>query len=492
MQRRFARAVLRALSVLGAGVTIAASVAVSAPAATAAPDTPSVLAKSVQDVTHPGADPVGHGDTLNWVLGYTDNAGSGPATVTDPVDAAGTGQTYVPGSLTVPPGWTPSYSTDGTTFVGTDPGAGTVAVRATDPDSQPGGTNLADLLLAPVNPTATATGGDGYTPIIYRAPSGEVQAWNMFHHQVPTAPKVVCSDLSTGAPCAGGPWPRPVNTTPGPLGSGATGDIGSTLTPQYVQDPARPGTVYYAAITASSVGVGCLDLAAQADCGYVPLETVANGTLSGFVQQGGDIYGVGIDGRTLCMTLATQQPCAGEPYAPVVPGNRANANNFQGSLAVVSGRVFISSTTLNGNTPVLGCFDPATTSACAGWPAPKAVGTVVNAATYDAYPAYDTAGDETGVCSTTTSAQTTCYGVDGSGLTAPTVFNGLGSQLVFNPETIRAPGGDLKSYFGFWITTVSGATVCYDWTTAAPCAGFPLPDPHPNVNGGATRDYGLE
>ncbi len=492
MKRRYRRAVMRAFTIVGVVSATVLGFAVAAPQANAAQSATSTLAKSAQDVTHPGASPVNHGDTLNWVLSYADNAASGPAaaTITDPIAAAGTGQTYVPGSLRVPQGWTPSYSTDGTTFGPTDPGTATVAVRATNPTARQGGTNLGNLLLEPVQPTPTSTGGDGYSPIIHRTAAGDVQAWNIYHHLVAAAPKAVCTDLATGAPCAGGPWPRPLNTAVGPLGSGSTGDIATSLTPQYVQDPNRPGVVYYAAITASSVGVGCLDMGAQANCGYFPLESVANGTLSGFVANGGDIYGVGVDGRVLCLNMASQAPCANEPYAAVVPGNRVGAGgNFEGSLAVAGGKVFISSSP-SGATPVLGCFDPATGGACANWASAKPVGPA-GTGTFSAYTAYDTAGNSVGACSTTSgTVVSTCYAINGSNIAAPTVFNGDNGRSVFSTETARAPGGDLKSYTGMWSSGTNGWTVCYDWTTAAACAGFPLPDAHPNVNGGATRDYG--
>jgi hypothetical protein len=447
----------------------------------------SVLSKNVQDVTSPGANPVNHADNLNWVVGYTDNGPVGPssASITDPV---GAGQTYVPGSLRVPPGWTPSWSTDGTTFQATDPGAAAVAVRATNPGARQGGTNLADILLAPVQPTATSTGGDGYSPFVHRAPNGDIQAWNMFHHLGPAFPKLVCSDLTTGAPCAGGPWPRPVNTTPGPFGAGSTGDIASPLTPQYVFDPGRPGVVYYVATAAGQTGAGCLDLNAQANCGFFPLDTT-NGA-AGFVTLGGNLYGVGSDGKVLCLTIASQAPCPGQPYPAIVPPNNNNpGNQYQGSMTVVNGKVFASAGPVN-STPVLACFDPATNTTCAGWPAPKNIAPAGNTS-YDAYTAYDTSGNPIGACATTVGAPTaiaTCYTVAGAPLAAPAVFGSLpAGQLVFNPETTVAPDGDLQSYFGVWGGSVRGATVCYDWTRAAACpGGIALPQTHPNV----TRDYG--
>jgi hypothetical protein len=495
MRRRFFGTGLRAYATLAAGLAVVAvtsGVAHSAPATTS---TPSTLTKSAQDVTSPGANPVNHSDTLNWVLSYTDNGPTGPsqATITDPIAGAGTTQTYVPGSLQVPPGWTPSWSTDGTNYQNTDPGTSTVSVRAGNPGARQGGTNLANILLAPVQPTATATGGDGYTPIVYRQPDGTVQAWNMYHHLVAPAPKLVCSDLTTGAPCAGGPWPRPVNTAPGPFGSGSTGDIASTLTPQYVQDPGRPGVVYYAAITASSVGVGCLDLGAQANCGYFPLigSGIAHG-LAGLVTTGGNLYGVGSNGQVLCLSIASQSPCPGQPYAPIVPANNNTAGaNYLGSLTVANGKVFASSSP-GGAAPVLGCFDPATDAACAGWATPLAIAPAGNS-TYNDYTAYDTAGNAVGACATTTgnpNSISTCYTLGGAPLAAPTMFNSLTDQLIFDPETVHGPDGHLRTYTGTWGGSSTGDTVCYDWTAAAPCAGFPLPATHPGANGGVTRDYG--
>ncbi|MFF5715210.1 hypothetical protein [Streptomyces sp. NPDC012756] len=116
----------------------------------------------------------------------------------------------------MPPGWTAAWSSDGTTFTGSDPGTATRAVRASHPAARPGGTAHANDLLPPVRPTAQSTGGDGFTPVLHRTDSGDVEAWNMYHHTGPAAPQAVCSNLSTGQPCAGGPWPRPLNTTPGP------------------------------------------------------------------------------------------------------------------------------------------------------------------------------------------------------------------------------------------------------------------------------------
>ncbi|GAA4832536.1 DUF7617 domain-containing protein [Kitasatospora terrestris] len=484
---------------------VAAGAARSGPSTAAA----SALVKSAQNVTHPGAAAADHGDTVNWTVRY-ENAAAGaaaPATITDPITGAGSAQTYVPGSLRVPPGWTPSWSTDGSTFAPTDPGTATTAVRAENPPVRGTGTSLAAPLLAPVRPTAQSTGGDGFTPILHRTASGEVQAWNIYHHAGRTAPQVVCSNLSTGQPCTGGPWPRPLNTTAGPLGTGATGDIGSPLTPQYVLDPQHPGQVLYPAVTAGSVGVGCLDLDAHANCGYTALAPTGTtpssaNSLAGLVLAGDNVYGVATTGQVLCLAAATRTPCAGQPYAPVVTPNHdlpSTPNSlYLGATTVVGGKVFASSSPQgSGSTapgaPAIGCFDTSTLTACAGWTTPHLAGPNAGYYTYDVYTAYDTAGHPDGVCTSTVGGAnvlTTCYGLDGSARSAPGTLSTLaGGVLTFNPETVTTESGT-RSYFPVWGGSVAGATVCHDWTTAAPCAGFPLPATHPGVNGGATRDYG--
>ncbi|HEV7931399.1 MAG TPA: hypothetical protein VGP70_03630 [Actinomadura sp.] len=506
MRRAIHSGAVRTLSLTTAGLLLAgAMIGMSSTAAPAAEA--SVLKKSAQNVTHPGAGPAGHGDVINWVVEHTGNgsAGPAPATITDPINGASSAQTYEPGSLKVPPGWTPSWSTDGTTFQDGDTGGATTAVRASNPSARQGGTNLGAALLPPLRSVNTPTGGDGFSPILYRA-AGRVEAWNTYHHSRVPAPVLVCTDLTTGQLCSGGPWPKPLNITPGPLGSGSTADIATTLTPQYVFDPDRPGVVYYAAVTGQAVGVGCLDLGARANCGFFPLTSrggspsSVNG-LAGLVRAGGDLYGVATTGQVVCLSMASRTPCAGQPYAPIVPADNdqpgAGHNDFLGAMAVAGGKVFASSSPLNSSSgshpPALGCFDPGTHGSCAGWSTPLAIA-AAGYYTYNAYPAYNTAGDAVGVCATTTGGsapQTKCYAVDGSSLAAPSGFGSLpGALLTFNPETFRGADGHTHSYFPIWGGNVAGATVCYDWTAAAPCAGFPAPATHPGVNGGATRDYG--
>ncbi|MFI0937472.1 hypothetical protein [Streptomyces sp. NPDC021020] len=361
----------------------------------------------------------------------------------------------------------------------------------------PGGTR--GRAARPASTGPGDTGGDGFTPLLFHAPSGDVEAWSISHHTGPADPLVVCNDLSSGRPCTGGPWPRPLNTTAGPLGSGSTGDVFATLTPQYVRDPHRAGVVYYPAVAAGSVGAGCLDLGARANCGYVALESStgspsAANSLAGLVTTGdGKAYGVASTGEVLCFDTASRSPCTGQPFAAIVPPNHdapgATYSPYQGGATVAGGRLYASSSPQNGSTPTsLGCYDPATGAVCAGWTTPHPAVSDPNASAYNAFVSYDTAGAPNGVCTTASSGSsptTGCFTLDGGTLAPPAT--GLGQlpagALVFTPEVVNA-GGDKRSYFAELGGAPPGTTTCYSWTHAAPCAGFPA------VNGGVTRDYG--
>ncbi|OXM60592.1 DUF7617 domain-containing protein [Amycolatopsis vastitatis] len=470
-------------------LVLVAATAVPLPAAADPAPPVSALTKSVQGT----GSPAGHGATANWVIGYEDHATTtGAATITD---AVGAGQAYQSGSLHAPPGWTPQWSTDGTTFTGTEPASGVTAVRATNPAAGPDSTQLSGALTPPVQAVTTATGGDGFSPILYRTPGGVLQAWNIYHHSGATTPKVVCTELATGARCPGGPWPKVLNTAPGPLGTLGAGDITSPMIEQYVRDPAAPAKVYYPGFTATSAGVGCLDLAAAANCGFWPLAALGGSppvnSLTGFVESGGNLYGIVSSGAVICWTIATQSACAGQPYAPILPA--ANQPYVYGAVTVVAGKVFGSTAAPGtGLQPALGCFDPATNAPCAGWASSRPTGPAGNV-TYNAYTAFSTTGAPVGACSSTSGSDdvTTCYALDGSALPAPPGAAALAANvIVFNPEVVTDPNGHLRSYLPVWSGGIAGAALCHDWTTASACAGLPPQITHPNAAGGNTRDYG--
>ncbi|GGK67341.1 hypothetical protein Sme01_09630 [Sphaerisporangium melleum] len=164
---------------------------------------------------------------------------------------------------------------------------------------------------------------DSFAPLLFlqSGPNPGLQAWSIAHHAfaVPSAPKVTCINIADGTHCTnpeGGAttWPKPLSTQPGSL-STVPGDISTTQVPQYVINPLDTSLILYPAVTKTpfagfpdgSVGVGCLLLAAQYNCGYHPLAPLTNNAgqsntngLTGFVQVGNELYGATTSGLELC------------------------------------------------------------------------------------------------------------------------------------------------------------------------------------------------
>ncbi|MCW2944189.1 MAG: hypothetical protein JWR24_906 [Actinoallomurus sp.] len=127
--------------------------------------------------------------------------------------------------------------------------------------------------------------------------------------------------------------------------------------------------------------------------------------------------------------MASRTPCAGQPYAAVVPPNYdqpgAGHTDFHGAMAVVGGKIFASSAPLASSTgrhaPALGCLDPGTRAACAGWSTPHTFG-AGGSDTYNAFVAYDSGGHAVGACATAATngpPHNSCFAIDGSALAAP-------------------------------------------------------------------------
>lgn len=368
------------------------------------------------------------------------------------------------------------------------------------------------MLPAPFQGITTPTGGDGYTPILYTTTAGVPEVWNIFHHlgSGANAPQVVCTDRSTGLPCAGFPGAKYLSATPGPLGSGPA-NVQTTSPLGAAQDPSDPALIYISVLVTDrnphwSVGLLCVDLETRSNCGYTELKSGAfnHGTEARMV--GTKVYNyLPSDGLMGCLDTATDAPCAGQPYpAPV---------GFGTSLPPMNGQIFGGSVVGGGNV-VAWCFDSATDLPCTGWSTPKTVGNVGTPAGFGPrFATYDPAGQPTGVCVgwSGTSAQFALGCFDLAGNPAPTP-PGLQVQamavgkiwVMLEALKVDAPNGHAVTYIpvvqdlpgGSFASARNGGTLCYDWTTSSPCASFPSDSGipgyayHSNVNGGNTRDYG--
>jgi len=456
---RLPRATLACVLAAAAGLSLPAGAAHARPAqpevqrraVAAAPralQQGATLTKTGIDVQSGSTTTAGHGDTVRWVNSYTnpnpsDNLAA--ATINDPIQGAGTAQTYVPGSLQAPPGFTKQWSTDnGTTFTTTDPGTATNVVRATNPMLPSPATGVTTTLPAPFD-QASFTGGDGYTPILYTATiNGKPvrEAWNIFHHNLADqGARVVCTDLDTGGPCptptgASTTWPKPLNSsTPG----GTTGDVNNTVIPQYVLTGSRllyPGTTD-GSTSPAHIGVGCIDLQTQSSCGLTTLLSTSGAyTLSGLVSgPNGLVYGTATNGQILCEDPTTSTPCAGQPYSIGLPPS-ANfpVDDMFGTMDVINGHIYTTESPTGGSA-VLACFDPATNTTCTGWSTYKTVATTSgsnNAFLFNLFTDYNTAGTAIGVCT-----------IVGANSTSPTVTPAEGTVVCydFSGNSIAAPAG---------------------------------------------------
>ncbi|MEA2685437.1 MAG: hypothetical protein QOE93_632, partial [Actinomycetota bacterium] len=495
--------------------TAMATLAVVAPPSPASAQT-SPLSKTGTVVGTGSTTTAAPGSTIDWVVSST-NPTDGPvnATITDPIQAAGTDQAYVPGSLQVPPGFSPEWSTDGgSSFSATDQGTATNVVRASNPDLQSPATASGAVLPPPFQAVASPTNGDGFHPILFTTDAGVQQIWNIFHHTA--ANQMVCTDRLTGTRCAGWTGSRALTTTPGPFGSGPS-DVYSMTSTSVVVDPSDPH-VYWALVVTpvdhpASAGMLCMNLQTQSTCGYTPLSTssLALNTDNGQpVLVGTKSYALaGKAGQMLCFDTATIAACPGQPY----PMDQLYGLSI---TPAINGQIFGAQTQQGVGTQMRAwCFDPATNAKCAGWNPSK----VTNApfGTFGGngprFATYDASGTVTGVCVGSSYSLTNfvlaCYdlagnpvaGPPGIQFTNPAAYS-VGQYETYGALAVAAPNGHTVTYFpviqsrtGFG-SARNGGTYCYDWTAASPCASWPTTAGVPgdarwtNVNGGKTEDYG--
>ncbi|MFF2073206.1 hypothetical protein ACFVXG_00435, partial [Kitasatospora sp. NPDC058162] len=489
------------------------------------------LEKTGTDVATGSTTHAAQGDTIRWVVSATNPDGAPVSTTVTDAIQGGPGstpqtQSYVPGSLQAPPGFTKEWSTDGgATFSGTDGGTATNVVQATNPKFASPATGQVVQIPPPFTPINTATGGDGFTPIQYTATINGVatpEIWNIYHHGFSNTASVVCTDLLTNGPCptpSGAPatWPQALNSS---AADTTTGDVGSTRTPTYVQSGSR---LYYAAIsrvTQALIGVGCIDLQNQSSCGVTPLQSGSGLVIGGLVEAPNHlVYAVSGTGEILCYDPSNNSSCGTFTIGlPANEGQIAFSGDYAGIMRVINGKIYVTDNQLTPNPTVMSCFDPSTNAACTGWTTPKTLVTPVGSAAArgdNVFEMYDSAGTVTGVCTVVGGddqsvnppvGTVVCFSLAGSPIAAPPGLQTLVSTNVAPgeanyqvPLTITAPNGHLETEFPFWIyrsnsPTSNSSEFCYDWTTQGACSQYGtngVVNGPSNVNNGDTRPYGF-
>ena len=445
--------------------------------------------------THPG-------DTINWVLHYHNSTGS--VASADISDAITGDQTFVPGSLTAPPGFTPQWSTNGgSSFVTTEPGSGVNAVGATGREAIATGA-VSDF--PPRRPGYRVVGaGDGWEALFF---AGNV--YNVHHHvntspAFPSRPLLECHVVATGAACAGFPANGGVfvsSTAGTPFATTPTGTTATPTTPQSSSSVVDPSTgrlfTPVGLLDTPTFGLLCMDLTTNMSCGFIQQGTApwaqsaltsAQVATSGATSIGTKIYTTDFDAVVHCYDYAANADCGSVKALPGYTNTGGQANAWNTRTTAFGTRIFSAylQTDISGLPKRhLLCVNATTMTVCPGFPVlnvseggtpPAGVTTSwFNAATV---PILNSSGGVTGVCvatfGTASGNQFACFDLTGASIPNPyPALNGIvGNSSLGDGVTIGT-----KEYLP--IQTDVGSTsqyVCIDFAVspAAPCAGFTNP-----------------
>lgn len=291
----------------------AAVLAASLPAASTAQRQPpritSTLTKEAVAVRPGGGVPVvGQvqvGQRIDYVLAAMAQ-GSGGVPPAGIVDVLSPNQSYVPGSLVMPPGWSatpmPPYAKPQNQALYTPPpGAGPLSFVL-----PVGGGSLA--------PSPAVVGGDGMYPV-----PAHGKVYGIYHHQA-SGSKINCWVVTTLGVCPGGGWPRP-SAAPGDLTT-LTNFNGAVVGDRYIYFPALRHT----GGGQSEAGLACWDAATDTPCAFQPAGPTptsmpaqvasADQRIGGAVRVGASRVLITVDDHIYCYDkafgpTAADPPCAG-------------------------------------------------------------------------------------------------------------------------------------------------------------------------------------
>jgi len=160
----------------------------------------STLKKSAVDALGNPITTVQQGDNIKYVVEVTNTAATSPASTVSLRDTADPFQSYIPGSIQVPNGWTSANPTVGQ--------LSNKLMATWNPSTLPGsyGTNMAPIYgtnsFGGQVPISTNSGiniagsGDGFDPITFRFPNGNLAVATINHHVI--GPSILCGEFATG------------------------------------------------------------------------------------------------------------------------------------------------------------------------------------------------------------------------------------------------------------------------------------------------------
>ena len=476
---------------LAAALAVVLALVVCA-SASAATTTISTFSKSARDeqtgATATAGGPAGAtaaGDTIDWVLSYLNRtSGVANVTLTDPIAA---NQTFVPGSLQLPPGFSGRWSTNGgASYVASEPAGGVSAVGAVGQSILGSTGREGTTQPGPAAFQSTNAGGDGYEALFVGS-----LIYNVHHH---TSGNVLDCHDRTGVRCAG--YPTSVSGIAGqPFGTD-----GQPLTTAQSADASVVGTkIYYPAgvIGSTTVGVACADVATRTSCGFTALGTgtSSQGTggtwILGGATVGSKYYLAGVRGEIFCFDTTTRAACPGNPLTNVADPGSGNLAYPYYHLQAWDGRYLFGvfhRANLRGD---LLCIDTTTNTNCPGFPKVD-YGHTASTSSYGTVlvPILSASGAVTGICGATGATNTqhpyTCFDLAGNPVATPFSTTQTANTAVNwdNFGSIAVIG--LRVYFAESTAGGVATYTCWDYSTSSACAGFV-----PATSGQSIRAYTL-
>jgi hypothetical protein len=328
----------------------------------------------------------------------------------------------------------------------------------------------------PSSSFAGANSGDGWDVLFY----GD-RIFNVFHHGGEF--RVDCHEQSDGSHCdtvsSVSPWPKTVVST---------SPASEFTTPAHSSGwiDASAGVLYAWAsrVVDGTGGMVCVDLtssAANPACGFTELtdpgaNPETDTTAFGGRAKVGDqmlAYDPTIQ-KMLCFSTATGAACPGQPFDISIGGITPMPGGWSdtGNLAA-SGKVFVHVADTTNTGGVMTCFDPQTSTTCAGsWPQ-LVSDSYPGVSTYVAapFPFLSAGGTATGVC-LPYDGVVPCWDVAGASIaTPPALVSALGVTDMWNEGAV----------LGTRVFVATGeaagfgdAVFCYDFATGAGCPNFPI------------------
>jgi hypothetical protein len=314
-------------------------------------------------------------------------------------------------------------------------------------------------------------GGDGWA--VAMTPTA---VYNVFHHQYYIG--VGCHLQSNAEPCEG--WPKSVTESGTGIGFHTAAQPGL-----YLDQKTGKLYVYATREGDETAGVVCIDTkSTEADpfCGFAELTDDGESPFTSYdsisgasapMLIGSHWYSfnfvqstqTGQKNTLMCFDVATDTPCAGEPYTVDIGAGEVSTDSWPptGETAAIDGKAIIP---LNiGGSSVLACFDDATQSSCGGkWPIKLSFPYTSD---YGApYPLMDATGKTIGLCLPTGTDQ--CFNLEGEEVATPANMSAAidessgwdGPSFVLGPR-VYTPNGNFEQ------------VDCYDYATEESCPNFP-------------------